>query len=266
MNVMSQPRNVRIYCMSSGTALFDSAQLTIGKDPGTPIECSIQMYLIDHPDGPVLFETGFDPQVASDPAGYLGPEIASLWKPKMREEDAVVHQLERLDYRPEDIKYVILSALYMDHAGGMKYFPQSTFIVQRAELKMAWWPDPCVGGYNYNDIKDTREFKFIQLDSDYDVFNDGTVVVKRCPCHAIGEQVLIVRLKGGTIVNPTGVIPLRRNYELDAIPGVLMVSPGQAYANMQKLKRIIAKERAKVLYHHDLTEWRTCKKLPDYYE
>lgn len=263
---MFPSKDIRMYCMSSGTALFDSAQLTIGKDPGTPIECSVQMCLIDHPDGLVLFETGFDPQVATDPVGYLGSEIANHWKPRMKEEDAVVHQLEGLDYRPKDVKYVVLSALYMDHAGSMKYFPQSTFIVQKSELKMAWWPDPRVSGYNYKDIKDTRDFNFIQLVGDYDIFNDGTVILKSCPCHAIGEQVLVVRLKGGTIVNPTGVIPVRRNYELDTIPGMLMVSPGEAYANMQNIKRIIMKERARVIYHHDLAEWRTYKRLPDYYE
>ena len=65
---------------------------------------------------------------------------------------------------------------------------------------------------------------------------------------------------------PTGLITLRRNYELNKMPGVLMVSPAEAYKNIQRLRRIIAKEKAKIIYHHDLAEWKTYKKLPECYD
>jgi len=260
--------DTKLYCMLEGSASWETSDMTIG-DFGPKIRYAVPMFLIDHPEGLVLFETGYDPQVGSDPAAYLGPENAMAWKIEMKEEDAAIYQIERLGYRPKDIKYVIMSCLYSDHAGGMKYFPQSTHIVQRAELREAWWPSPYNETYyNYKDIKDTRNFKFIQLDGgDLDVFNDSSVIVKSYPCHAIGEQVVILRLKkNGTIVFPAGLITIRKNYELNKIPGVLMVSPAEAWKNVQSLRQIIAREKAKVMYHHDLQEWMTYKKLPDYYD
>ena len=59
----------------------------------------------------------------------------------MTPEQAVERQLEVLGVSPDDIRYVVLSCLVPDHAGGMRAFPNATFIVQFRELQDAWWPD-----------------------------------------------------------------------------------------------------------------------------
>lgn len=57
----------------------------------------------------------------------------------------VDRQMARLGYKPEDVKYVILSHMYVDHVGGMTLFPHATFIVRKEELRMAWWPETYEG-------------------------------------------------------------------------------------------------------------------------
>lgn len=114
----------------------------------------------------------------------------------MTREGAIDRQLINLGYKHEDVKYVILSHLHLDHAGGMCRFPNATFVVQKKEMRYAWWPDPWCGQmYMFNDYKDTRSFNFLEIDGDVDLFRDGTIKLLTTPGHSIGHQAMIVRLE-----------------------------------------------------------------------
>jgi len=126
----------------------------------------IYTYLIEHPKGLVLVDTG---------QSYAMRDENTV----MEEQDTIINKLAVLGYKPDDIKYVVMSHLHLDHSGYMNDFPNSTFIVRKEELKAAWWPEACEGGYVFPTFEKTRKFKFIQpLDDEvYDVFMDGTIVL-----------------------------------------------------------------------------------------
>jgi glyoxylase-like metal-dependent hydrolase (beta-lactamase superfamily II) len=52
-------------------------------------------------------------------------------------EIAVVRQLARMGYKPEDVRQVVLTHLHLDHAGGLPDFPQAQVHVFRREYE-AW--------------------------------------------------------------------------------------------------------------------------------
>ena len=114
----------------------------------------------------------------------------------MGPEQRVDRQLERLGLSPDNIRYVIMTHLHMDHSGWMRLFPKSTFIVRKAELRHAWWPEKWLGHLSFDDYKDTRDFTFIEPgdDEDYDVFGDGTVVCIDTKGHSPGHQSVLVTL------------------------------------------------------------------------
>ena len=60
----------------------------------------------------------------------------------MTQNDAMDAQLAKVGLKTEDIKYVVLGHMHLDHAGNMAKFPNATFVIQNDELKAAWWPDP----------------------------------------------------------------------------------------------------------------------------
>jgi len=260
-------KNMCLYCMCGGYLTFDQSLFTHLIGMGKIIEVPTPIFLIDHPKGKVLFETGLHKNVAVNAVKQWGPRRAHGWKPRMKPEQAVERQLEVLGLNVEDIKYVILSVLVADHAGGMRALPNSTFIVQFQELQDAFWPDNRIPhDYDFEELLEVRNFNFWQLHGeDLDLFGDGTIEILFSPAHSRGEQAVVVKLpKTGTVVLPAGVIPQRMNLDKNVMTGCPRVDPMVAHASMARLKRIIQLENATVIFHHDLEEWKHIKFAPDY--
>jgi N-acyl homoserine lactone hydrolase len=263
---------MRLYCMCSAFLEFDQSVFSHGRGMGQRVRVPSLMFLIDHPAGRVLFETGLDPAVVVDPIGYLGRAGEDL-NPEMSPDQAIIPQLRSLGYEAADINFVVLSCLYFDHAGGLKHFPHATVVVQREEVEEAWWPTTgrraiVNEAYCMKDLTPTRTFRFLYPESDeHDIFTDGRVVVLRAPCHSRGEQAVVVRLpKTGTVLLPAGVIPQEQNFAEDVLTGRLLVSPDEAVRSVNKLKRLAEDEQATLFFHHDATAWQTYRFAPAFYE
>ncbi len=264
----SEQAGVRLYCMCGGILTFDQSVFTHMEGMGTRIEVQTPIFLIDHPKGKVVFETGLHPDVAVDAEAHWG-QRARDWRPRMAPDQAAARQLARLGVSPDDIRYVILSCLVPDHAGGMQQFPNATFIVQFQELQDAWWPDRrIIRAYDFKELLPTRGFTFHELQGeDLDVFGDGTIEVLSAPAHTRGEQAVVVRLlRSGTVVLPAGVIPQKANLEHGIMTGTPRVAPTDVHRSMERLKRIIERERAMVIFHHDADEWKKVRLAPEYYD
>ena len=138
--VASQAQDIKVYVFSSGA-------LTIGKgilqnlapvDP--PIQIPVGFYVIKHPKGNVLFDTGNNDRLIKDPS-YWGAAFDAL-KPVNTPDVAIDVQLEKIGLKPDDIKYVVASHLHLDHGGNVGKFPDSAVVVQKAEVVNAFWPEP----------------------------------------------------------------------------------------------------------------------------
>jgi glyoxylase-like metal-dependent hydrolase (beta-lactamase superfamily II) len=254
--------------MTGATLHFDQGVFTHMRGMGTRVQAPTPIFLIDHPDGKVLFETGIHPNVAHDAGGHWGERAADLM-PIFSAEQAADRQLAALGIQPAEIRYVILSCLYPDHAGGMHLFPDATFIVQFRELQDAWWPDArLTRSYEHKEIAATRQLKFRELhDQDLDLFGDGSVRILFTPAHTRGEQSVVLRLpQTGTVVFPAGIMPQRANFEQGIMTGTPMVAPSEVHASMERLRRIAEQEKALVIFHHDMEAWREIRKAPEFYD
>lgn len=271
------PSNMRLYCMLGGFMSWDMSALRAGHGMGQLVECPTLMFLVDHPKGRLLFETGLEVDAADDPVAYYGPIVTDC-RAQIRSEWGIVQQLATLGLTPDDIDYVAMSCLYYDHTGGLKNFPNSTIIVQPEELSEAFSPTLGRLGiqgdvYCRRDLEPIRDFTFLHPDSDeYDVFGDGSITLIRVPCHARGEQSLLVRLpQSGSFLLPAGVLAQHFNFvETDFSKGVLsgrlLVSPDIAVESVLKLRTVAEAENATVLVHHDKQAWNAFRHSPEYYE
>ena len=56
---------------------------------------------------------------------------------RVEPEQEIGPQLERLGIRPGDVRWVVMTHLHTDHAGGLHHFPDNEILVSRAELEYA---------------------------------------------------------------------------------------------------------------------------------
>ena len=128
---------MKLYALCTGYIELDRASMLSDLAPGQPWTVPVMSFLVDHPRGRLLFDTGVHCQARLDPIGRLGEERSRRLAVKSGEGDDVVPQLARLGLKPDDVRYVANSHLHFDHCGGNEFFPRATFLVQRAELEAA---------------------------------------------------------------------------------------------------------------------------------
>src|SRR5215203_5741646 len=107
-------------------------------------------------------------------------------------------QLASASYTPLDITYFALSHFHSDHTANANAFAKATWIVQKAERDFMFsdTPQGIIQPAQYSALKNAKT-KLLN-DEDFDVFGDGTVVVKSAPGHTPGHQVLFVTAEEGT--------------------------------------------------------------------
>ena len=118
--------------------VFENGVVRLGTEP---VVAPCPSYLIEHPKGLVLFDTGLSPRGIDDPDAYFGI-LAQLYKMQFTADLAVDAQLRELGYSLDEISYVVPSHLHFDHAGGLYLFPDATLFVGVGELSYAYWPPP----------------------------------------------------------------------------------------------------------------------------
>jgi len=211
-------------------------------------------YLIEHPKGLVLFDTGCHPDVAVDPVAYWGP-FAQALQVSYPKEMLLDRQIQGLGYKMSDIKYVVVSHLHLDHTGYMHAFPNAKFLIMANELRYGYWPDADRrGAFILNDILPTRNFNWIELDSDFDLFDDGSLCMLKTPGHTPGESSLYVRLPNRKILLVGDTIHLRAQLDTGATMP-LDTDPTQAALSIQRCKAIRDMHEATVWITHDPEDW-----------
>jgi N-acyl homoserine lactone hydrolase len=97
----------------------------------------IYAFAIEHPEGVIVVDTGEN--VRASRPGYF-----TRWHPGVRAfrewvepEQEIGPQLERLGIQPGDVRWVVMTHLHTDHAGGLVHFPNNEILVTRTELEFA---------------------------------------------------------------------------------------------------------------------------------
>jgi N-acyl homoserine lactone hydrolase len=140
---------MRIHAIQTGTVAVKRSQPDGGGrpranpaavlvDPRWTEPLPILAWLIEHPEGPIVVDTG-ETARAAEP-GYLTP-----WHPYfrlavrewVRPEDEIGPQLERLGVAPDDVRRVVLTHFHTDHAGGLPHFPRTEIVTSRRAFEEA---------------------------------------------------------------------------------------------------------------------------------
>ena len=80
----------------------------------------------------VLVDSGYGLDDIADPARQLGP-VRHLLRPALNPAETAARQVERLGFGRNDVRYIVLTHLDLDHIGGLSDFPHAQVHVTTAE-------------------------------------------------------------------------------------------------------------------------------------
>jgi glyoxylase-like metal-dependent hydrolase (beta-lactamase superfamily II) len=258
----------KLYVFTSGSlGGFPKAALQMGGQ-GNIDWAPVSFYVLKHPKGNVIIDTGNNDKTITDADGWWGP-LAKGFGLKMTKDDAIPAQLAKIGLKTDDIKYVVAGHLHLDHGGNVSQFPNSTLVVQDDELKAAWWPDVGFSVYYIpGDFADTKKMNIVRLNGDLDLFDDGSVRVMRAPGHTPGSQFVVVKLpKTGSVILTSDVVYLKENLDKNLIPPIPgTVDPGAAYRSYQRIRLVRDANNAQIFYGHDPEVFKATKHAPEFYD
>jgi glyoxylase-like metal-dependent hydrolase (beta-lactamase superfamily II) len=167
-------------------------------------------------------------------------------------------QLAGIDVKPADIAWVAVSHTHGDHVGNVDLFPQSTLLIQRAELDWAFAPGKPPP---FRLERPTRA-----LAGDLDVFGDGSVTILSTPGHTPGHQSLLVRLpRTGWVVLSGDLAHFRDNWDNRRVAS-MNTSAEQTRASLARVAQVLAEKRAQLWINHDKAQSLTQQHAPAYYD
>ena len=248
----------RLTILNAADWTIDFSVLVQLQNMGEEYTMPCPVYLIEHPEGTVLYDTGVSYEMKQDPENYGthgAPHMTAFVDALDTSEDRLpVNQLADMGVSADEIDYVVLSHLHNDHAGTITDFPDAEFIVQQEELRYAFWPDSSQRlFYLEGDFGALRspEFSVTEVSGRYDVFGDGSVVTIPTPGHTPGQQSLKVALENtGTVILSADVANNRLGYE-EELPVSFAWSLDESTESIRRIRREIEREDARFIIHHD---------------
>ena len=194
-------------------------------------------FLIRHPQGPFLFDTGFG----------KGDDDSTAYYTVVRRD--VVEALRPLGVEPKQVKAIANCHMHFDHGGGNFNFPGTTVLAQKAELENVHTKDYTIAA----DVVDYPDARIETLDGEGDVAAGLHIVPT--PGHTAGHQSLVVETKQGRVVLAGQAQNFISEYAIAPYARDLRLR-GEPHADYPAwMDRFAELDPWRVLFAHDLAIW-----------
>jgi glyoxylase-like metal-dependent hydrolase (beta-lactamase superfamily II) len=239
----------------------DPVRFNFKKEDLKTLDLSVGCYLIAHPKGTLMWDTGVIPDDMFKP-GVTTPALqyATTTKP-------LKAQLAAAGYDPKDITYLAFSHYHWDHIGNGNMFASSTWLARQNERDMmlagtsdSRYPD------HFSLLKNAKTTVIETNRDEYDVFGDGTVIIKSTPGHTPGHQVLFVKLKKSPPVVLAGDLYHYPEEIGTKITPANDVDKAATLKSRENLDAFMKQHKAQLWIQHDLAAFEKLRKGPQFYE
>ena len=253
-----KPGRLRLYVIDCGTLIFDHPETyELRRDEVADTTMSVTCFLVVHPKGVLLFDTGLSDRLVGLPRDDTAQGgSAQLKRTRLSAELAAIGE------PPSRITYLALSHSHFDHVGNANLFFGSTWLARKSEYDTMFGSDGTAHSPDYAALRNAPT-RFVS--GDYDVFGDGTVVLKSTPGHTPGHQSLYVRLPrtGGVVIaGDLYLYPEERTLNRMSERERHSETP----ASRAAMEVFLRRAHAQLWIGHSMTFFRSARKAPDWYD
>ena len=173
----------------------------------------VSVYLIEHPKGLILVDTGWHRDMSPEGVYDKAAQIKSLGSRVLYNVnqgqiplgEAVDEQLEAMGIKPADLDYVLLTHLDCDHANGLRAVKDAKHIIVAQEeldcarkngfirYKKKWWEGVDLQTIEWNGTEGPAQKSF-------DLFGDGSIKMINIPGHCDGLCAVKITREDGRYV------------------------------------------------------------------
>jgi glyoxylase-like metal-dependent hydrolase (beta-lactamase superfamily II) len=250
----------RLYVFDCGTLVYNKPEdYNLTRDEVKDSNMGVTCYLVVHPKGMLLYDTGLNDRLVGRPLyenvleGYGQIKFNTL-----------SGQLADIGVAAADITYLVLSHYHWDHIGNAAEFAGSTWLVYPGDRNQMFGKEarayPWFGHYAA-----LEHSKTVELSGDHDVFGDGTVVVIATPGHTEGHCSLLVRLKNtGPVLLSGDLYHYPEERTRKRMPDEEKTSG--TVESRQKVEELLRRTGAQLWIGHSMEFFRTVRKSPSWYD
>ncbi|MEN8374374.1 MAG: N-acyl homoserine lactonase family protein [Gemmatimonadota bacterium] len=176
------------------------------------VRLPINVYVIEHSDGLILFDAGQDRAVVTDP-DYWPDRVTAffmrhIFRLRLGPEDTLTERLAAAGYEAGDVRMAVISHLHADHVGCIREIPQAELVVSaeawqhmlgpHPEREMVLRRDIDIPGAKWRQITlpPTNDPTLAPFTRAYDLLGDASMMLLPTPGHLPGSLSMLVRSGG----------------------------------------------------------------------
>lgn len=245
---------VKLYQLVGGSILVKKLEV-FSQDTtytGQQKQFTDPYYVISHPRGLLMWDAGL-PEELVTPEPFDEPSgVYQIQRP-----DSLVNQLKSIGFTVDDFDYFAMSHSHFDHTGHASYMEDATLLIQNDEFDVTIGDTVKVKNAAFRNLTNVQK-----LYGDYDVFADGSVVIKYMPGHTIGHQVLYVKVSGleKPILLTGDLYHFEENRTYKRVPSFNYNAP-QTIKSMEAFEEFAEEENAEVIIQHSPKDYEKLEKL-----
>lgn len=242
-----------ITVLNNGTIIRDPRRFVCGIDineSGEQIELPVFSYLLNTSDGYILIDTGFNEDILENKEGQAQNRKLGKFGLKFH----ISNVLEQVNVKVDEIRFVIMTHLHYDHAGGLKPFADRStkILAQKDEIEYALFSGLCYGDafYRHKDLPAGNNW--VPITQNYFGISNSIRLLK-VGGHTAGSQIIdVTTMKGNKYLILGDLVHMHEEYDKENTGEAALTNEFIIWKNaIRQIKFFNEKTETKYLFNHD---------------